>query len=211
MIVNTKKYLKTIFSLPSKLSDNWSIAKKISYGYTVAISIAFIGTTSGLLIAYRYETLAQEQLNLSYQQQSILKNLENTITKVRLHPQRLVTVLENTIWLEFEKNKFLDEINQINQQLSELQIFVNTHPDNLKIDNTDLLKLLNNYQINTQKYTKKVKLFWQQIEQNKLSANEAKANQEHPQTKQKLTRNNYYFFLIKKLNFRLILRNFQTN
>ncbi|MEH1819991.1 MAG: hypothetical protein V7L31_13075 [Nostoc sp.] len=97
MIVNTKNYLKRIFTLLSHLSDKWSIVQKISYGYIVAVSIAFIGTTSGLLIAYRYETVAQKQLSLSYQQESLLKNLENTITRVRLHPQRLVTVLENTI------------------------------------------------------------------------------------------------------------------
>ncbi|MFW9262664.1 ATP-binding protein [Nostoc sp. CALU 546] len=178
MIINTKEYLKRIFSFPHQLSDDWSIAKKIIYGYTVAISIAFIGTTSGLLIAYRYETIAQEQLNLSYQQQSLLKNLENTITRVRLHPQRLVTVLESNIWVEFEKNKFIDEINQVNQQLSELQTFINNHPHNLTINNIDLLNLLNSYQKNTQKYTQKVKVFWQQIEQNKLSTNEVKGKQE---------------------------------
>ncbi len=178
MIVNTKKYLKRTFSLLGHLSDNWSISKKISYGYTVAISIAFIGTTSGLLIAYRYETLAQEQLNLSYQKQSLLKNLENTITRVRLHPQKLVTVLEDSIWLEFEKNKFIDEINQVNQQLSELQIFINNHPDNLTINNVDLLNLLKNYKKNTQVYTQTVKFFWRQIEKNQLSTKEAKANQE---------------------------------
>ncbi|MHC0061938.1 ATP-binding protein [Nostoc sp. UIC 10890] len=177
MIINTKKCLEVIFRYPSYLSDNWSIYKKIIYGYTVAISIAFIGTTSGFLIAYRYETLAQEQLNLSYQQQSLLKNLENTITRVRLHPQRLVTVLENTIWLEFEKNKFIDEINQVNQQLAELRVFIKTHPHDLTINNMDLLNLLNNYQKNSQIYTQKVKAFWQQIEQNQLSVNKAKANQ----------------------------------
>ncbi|MEH1921314.1 sensor histidine kinase [Nostoc sp.] len=162
----------------SHLSDNWSIVQKISYGYIVAVGIAFIGTTSGLLIAYRYETLAQEQLNLSYQQESLLKNLENTVARVRLHPQRLVTVLENTIWLEFEKNKFIDEINRFNKQLSELKIFINTHSDNLIINNIDLSNLLVNYQKNTQKYTQTVKLFWQEIEQNQSSATEAKANQE---------------------------------
>ncbi|MEH1932462.1 MAG: ATP-binding protein [Nostoc sp.] len=160
------------------LSDNWSIAKKISYGYTVAISIAFIGTTSGLLIAYRYERLAQQQLNLSYQQQFLLKDLENTITRVRLHPQRLVTVLEDSIWLQFEENRFLDEISQVNQRLSALQIFINSHPHDSTINNTDLLNLLKSYQENTEIYTQRVKEFWRQIEQNKLSANPTKANQE---------------------------------
>ncbi|WP_334780942.1 sensor histidine kinase [Nostoc sp.] len=178
MIADRKNYFRRTFSLLTHLSDNWSIAKKISYGYTVAISIAFIGTTSGLLIAYRYERLAQQQLNLSYQQQFLLKDLENTITRVRLHPQRLVTVLEDSIWLQFEENRFLDEISQVNQRLSALQIFINSHPHDSTINNTDLLNLLKSYQENTEIYTQRVKEFWRQIEQNKLSANPTKANQE---------------------------------
>lgn len=178
MIVNPTNYLRKIFSLLTHLSDNWSIAKKISYGYTVAISIAFIGTTSGLLIAYRYESLAQQQLNLSYQQKFLLKDLENTITRVRLHPQRLVTVLENSIWLEFEKNRFLDEMSQVNQRLAELQIFINNHPDDSTINNIDVLNLLKKYKTNTEIYTQLVKKFWRQIEQNKLSANATKADHE---------------------------------
>ncbi|MEH2361492.1 sensor histidine kinase [Nostoc sp.] len=178
MIVNTTNHFRRIFYFLTHLSDNWSIAKKISYGYTVAISIAFIGTTSGLLIAYRYETIAQQQLNLSYQQQFLLKDLENTITRVRLHPQRLVTVLENSIWLEFEKNRFLDEMSQVNQRLSELQTFINNHPDDSTINNIDVFILLKNYKKNTEIYTQIVKKFWRQIEKNKLSANATKADQE---------------------------------
>jgi two-component system, NtrC family, sensor kinase len=76
------------------LTNRWSIAKKIGYGYTIAISISFIGTTIGLLVAYHNESSAYRQLNLSYQQQSLLKDLENSVTRIRLHPQRLFTVLK---------------------------------------------------------------------------------------------------------------------
>lgn len=178
MIASTKRYLKKSCILLSHLTDSWNIAKKISYGYTVAVSITFIGTISGLLIAYRYEALAQQKLNLSYQQQSLLKDLENTITRVRLHPQRLVTVLENSIWLEFEKNRFLDEMSQVHQQLSKLETFINTHANDSTINNTDLLQLLNNYKKNTKIYTQTVKDFWQQIEQNQSLTKKTKADQE---------------------------------
>ncbi|OYD89560.1 histidine kinase [Nostoc sp. 'Peltigera membranacea cyanobiont' 210A] len=178
MIAATKHPVKSIFLLFSNLSDNWNIAKKISYGYTLAVSIAFIGTTSGLLLAYRYETLAQQQLDSSYQQQSLLKDLENSIIRVRLHPQRLVTVLENSIWLEFEKNRFIDEMSQVNQQLSKIETFSNTYAYDSTINNIDLLKLLNNYKENTKAYTQIVKDFWKQIEQNKFSAKKIKPGQE---------------------------------
>ncbi|HYX18602.1 MAG TPA: ATP-binding protein [Nostoc sp.] len=189
MIADTKKYLKGFFLSLIHLSDSWNIAKKISYGYTLAVSITFIGTTSGLLVSYRYETLAQQQLNLSYQQQSLLKDLENTITRVRLHPQRLVTVLENSIWLEFEKNKFLDEMSQVDRQLSEIETFINSHAHNSKIDNTDLFILLKNYKKHTKVYTKIVKDFWLKIEQNQFSPKETKFEQQE-----------LLFFLKKQVN-----------
>ncbi|MCC5641647.1 HAMP domain-containing protein [Nostoc sp. CHAB 5824] len=178
MIAATKHFAKRIFILLSNFGDNWNIAKKISYGYTLAVSIAFIGTISGLLLAYRYETLAQQQLDLSYQQQSLLKDLENSIIRVRLHPQRLVTVLENSIWLEFEKNRFLDEMSQVNHQLSKLETLVNTYANDSKINNKDLLKLLNNYKKHTKIYTQIVKDFWQQIENNQLSTKKTKIDQQ---------------------------------
>ncbi|MDZ8256895.1 ATP-binding protein [Nostoc sp. ChiQUE01b] len=178
MIAATKHSAKRIFILLSNLSNNWNIAKKISYGYTLAVSIAFIGTTSGLLLAYRYETLAQQQLDLSYQQQSLLKDLETSITRVRLHPQRLVTVLENSIWLEFEKNRFLDEMSQVNQQLFKLETFTNTYAHDSTINNIYLLNLLNKYKKSTKTYTQIVQDFWQQIEQHKLSSKTTQADQE---------------------------------
>ncbi|MDZ8107776.1 MAG: ATP-binding protein [Nostoc sp. DedQUE12a] len=166
MIAATKRYFIKFFILLSHLTDNWNIAKKISYGYTVAGSITFIGTISGLLIAYRYETLAQQQLNLSEQQQSLLKDLENKITKVRLHPQRLVTVWENSIWLEFEKNRFLDEMSQVNQKLSQLETFIKTDTHDSRINNQNLFNLLQKYQKSTKIYTQVVKKFWQNLDQN---------------------------------------------
>ncbi|MDZ8081043.1 MAG: ATP-binding protein [Nostoc sp. DcaGUA01] len=178
MIAATKRYFTKICILLTHLSNNWNIARKISYGYTVAGSITFIGTISGLLIAYRYEILAQQQLNLSEQQQSLLKDLENKITRVRLHPQRLVTVWENSIWLEFEKNRFVDEMSQVNQQLSKLETFIKAHTHDSRISNQDLLKLLNYYQKNTKIYTQIIKNFWRQIDQNQLLINKTKAGQE---------------------------------
>jgi signal transduction histidine kinase len=147
-----------------KISNNWSIAQKIISGYTVAISIALIGTISGLIIASYYEKTAQKQLDLSYQQQTLLKDLENVVTRVRLHPQRLVTILENSIWLEFEKNKFLGEVAQVNQYLSELEVFISKYPDYLAVNYTDFHYFLQKYKINTDLYTQIVKRSWQKIE-----------------------------------------------
>ncbi|MEB3218523.1 MAG: HAMP domain-containing protein, partial [Nostocales cyanobacterium 94392] len=162
-----KNVVKKIIIWLVQLSHNWNIAQKISYGYTVTVGITCIGTTSGLLVAYHYENYAHKQLILAYQQQALLKDLENAVTRVRLHPQRLVTVLDNSIWLEFEKNRFLDDTAQVKQKLLELDKFINIYRNDLLLDNQDLQNLLQNYQKTTEIYNELVKEFWQKIEQNK--------------------------------------------
>jgi len=152
-----------------QVSNNWNIAQKISYGYSVAVGLTFIGTISGLLLAYHYETYAHKQLILAYQQQSLLRDLENAVTRVRLHPQRLVTVLDDSVWLEFEKNRFLDEISQIKQRLLELQKFTNIYQQDLILSNQDLNILINDYENTTRVYSQIIKDFWQKIEQARLN------------------------------------------
>ncbi|MDP5337159.1 MAG: ATP-binding protein [Nodularia sp. (in: cyanobacteria)] len=158
------------------LSDRWNIAKKISYGYTLAIGISFIGTISGLRLAYNNETNAYKQLNLSYKQETLLKNLENSVTRIRLHPQRLATVLENSIWFEFEKNLFQNQLIIVNKNLREAKVFVDNNSDNLVINRTEFNYLLKNYYITTKSYTKIVKSFWKEVEQNNFGEEKVNSN-----------------------------------
>ncbi|HYW18529.1 MAG TPA: ATP-binding protein [Nodularia sp. (in: cyanobacteria)] len=164
-----KNTFKPNFTWLTNLTNRWNIAKKISYGYTVAIGISFIGTTSGLLLAYNNEVYAYKQLNLSYQQQSLLKDLENSVARIRLHPQRLATVLNNSIWFEFEKNQFKNQLVTVNKELEKTQSFINTYSDDLAINKAEFDHLLDNYHLTTQLYTETIKSFWEQVEKNNLS------------------------------------------
>ncbi len=176
MITEYKNQFKKRIIWLKHLSDRWNIAKKISYGYTLAIGIFFIGTISGLRLAYNNETNAYKQLNLSYQQENLLKNLENSVTRIRLHPQRLATVLENSIWFEFEKNLFQNQLIIVNENLHEAQVFVNNYSDDLVINKTELNYLLKNYYITTKTYTKIVKTFWKEVEENSFAGEKVNSN-----------------------------------
>ncbi|MBD2384718.1 sensor histidine kinase [Cylindrospermum sp. FACHB-282] len=177
-MIGTLKNKLSIFTGLSDLSHSWSIAKKISYGYTLTIGIAFLGTASGLLIGNYYENIAQKQLLLSYQQQFLLKDLDNAVITTRLHPQRLVTVLEDSIWLQFEKNNFLNNVNQVNKHLSNLEDFVKAHPNDLAVDSVNYTNLLKNYYNNTVLYTQIVKKFWGYIDSGSLSAKTKESHQQ---------------------------------
>lgn len=148
-------------------THNWSITKKIGYSYTIIISTSLIGTASGSLIAYYYEINAYKQLNLSYQQQYLLKDLENDVSRARLHPQRLASVLKDSVWLEFEKNRFQADINQINRQLLKIEDFINYHPHDLALSYQKFENLVKNYKKNTKLYNDDIKQLWNEIENQK--------------------------------------------
>lgn len=168
---------KALPTFLNRFTSSLSIAKKIGYGYSLSIGIAVLGTSSGLAIADYYEKQAQKQLELASQQESNLRKLENAVIMTRIHPQRLVSVLEDSIWLEFEKSKFLADISQVKAELTELEDFVKNNPNGLAVENKDLHKLLNKYQTNTEKYTELVKSWWQIIDFNKLNSGKIQSNQ----------------------------------
>ncbi|MDJ0697274.1 ATP-binding protein [Mastigocoleus sp. MO_188.B34] len=160
----------SLASLLNRFTSSLNIAKKIGYGYSLSIGIAIMGTSSGLAIANHYENQAQRQLELADKQEYILRRLQNAVLIARLHPQRLFAVLEDAIWLEFEKSKFLTDVNQINTELTELEDFVENNAENLVVEKTDLQNLLNKYQINTEIYTEFIKSWWQKIDSYKLAS-----------------------------------------
>lgn len=146
-----------------------SIAKKIGYGYALAIGIAVVGTSAGLTIGDYYKQQAQEQLILVDEQQDLLRDLESAVVDVRSHPQRLLPVLGKSILFEYETSKFSAEVKQLNAQLSEIESFLNTYPERLAVAPADFQKLLVGYRSNTEAYQQLISAMWEDINPEKLS------------------------------------------
>ncbi|MEA5581412.1 ATP-binding protein [Nodularia harveyana UHCC-0300] len=168
MIKESNNKLKKKVAWLNNLTNRWNIAKKIVYGYSIAIGISFTGTIIGLGIAYNSEVYAYKQLNLYHKQQSLLKNLETSVSRIRLHPQRLASVLSNSIWFEFEKNLFTNQTLEVNQKLDNIELFIKTYHQELEIDNRQFNSLLENYRVTTKLYSQTVSVFWNQVESNNL-------------------------------------------
>jgi signal transduction histidine kinase len=169
-----------------KFSTKWvgrfiphlSIAKKIGYGYSLAIGIAVLGTTIGLISGDYYEKKAQKQLIIAEKQQNLLSNLENAVGELRAHPQRLVTVLGEPIWFDYETAKFFTSVNRSETLLSEFHSFIDSYPDNLATRSTELKDLLKGYETNIELYTQLIKLLWQQIDPANLKTEEISVAQQ---------------------------------
>jgi len=76
------------------LNRRVSIAKKIRYGYSLAISVVIIGTSTGLVIGEYYQKKALEQLNLAQQNSKLLTELEISLIKNYDHPEILTINLK---------------------------------------------------------------------------------------------------------------------
>jgi len=173
-------------SKTSKVYSSWirrsirrlSIAKKIGYGYSLAIGIAVLGTTVGLVSGDYYQKKAQEQLIIADKQQRLLSDLENAVDDMRSHPQRLILVLGESIWIDYEAAKFLGDIKRVNATLSEFESFLDSHPRNLVTDTRTLKELLNGYKTNTRFYIQLIKSLWKQIAFSSLKPKEILAAQQ---------------------------------
>jgi len=156
---------------------NWSIAKKIGFGYTMSVSVAVLGTTVGLVIGDYHHGKAQKQQAITNQQHQLLSQIENAVGSVRAHPQRLVAVLGESIWFDYEKTKFLGGVNQINNLLTEFDQFIETYPTSLAADTQASKQLLKRYRANTVAYAASTKTLWQQLNPANLQATDVPSAQ----------------------------------
>ena len=113
------------------------IGQKISYGYALAIGIAIFGTAAGQRLGDYFRKQALVQVNVAQQQQQLLQNLQNTVFEARSHAARLPTVLGNTVWLQYEQDRFLWKINEAKILISEIEFFARQNPDQLATEEAE--------------------------------------------------------------------------
>jgi signal transduction histidine kinase len=118
------------------------IGQKISYGYALAIGIAIFGTAAGQRLGDYFRKQALVQVNVAQQQQQLLQNLQNTVFEARSHAARLPTVLGNTVWLQYEQDRFLWKINEAKILISEIESFARQNPDKLATEEAEFQAIL---------------------------------------------------------------------
>ena len=119
------------------------IGQKISYGYALAIGIAIFGTAAGQRLGDYFRKQALVQVNVAQQQQFLLQNLQNTVFEARSHAARLPTVLGNTVWLQYEQDRFLWKINEAKILIAEIEFFARQNPDKLATEEAEFQAILN--------------------------------------------------------------------
>ncbi|MGD1806260.1 HAMP domain-containing sensor histidine kinase [Dapis sp. BLCC M126] len=149
-----------------------SIAKKFGYSYAIAIGIAVIGIAIGLIISEYYEKQALKKLNIADKQSKTLNDLEKSVLGMTSHPQNLVPALTKNIWFDFEKAKFLGYVSRVRKNLEELDIFIDSYPNDLAIEIRQYQELLKSYTTVTNDYVDRIKYLWKKIDPPNLKPEE---------------------------------------
>ena len=158
--MKTQKFVSPI----ERWGGGLSIAKKIGYGYSLAIGIAVLGTSLGLIVGDYYQKQAQERLRLVQDQYVLLKDLESGIWQVQFHPQQLAAVVGKPVWFKYETSKFLGHSEQIKKVLSDLKDMLEHQSSQLVVETRIFEGVLQSYGQTFDLYTQLMKKIWQEIE-----------------------------------------------
>ena len=105
----------------NRISRRWSIHQKIGSGYFLAVSIAVLGTATGLIVGEYYDDRARESLEITQERLELMEDLEQSFFNIILYQERLKYLsLNQTIKVEniIELN---ENLIKANSQLSKLQ------------------------------------------------------------------------------------------
>ncbi|MBD2039949.1 sensor histidine kinase [Microcoleus sp. FACHB-672] len=145
------------------------IAKKIAYGYSLAIGVAVTGATVGLVVGDYYQQQALARLEIAYEQEDLVGSLARETSAIRAHPQRLMMVLGDPIWFDLERSRLLGHVTQIQALSSKLQEFIDQHPTSLVMPQQDFQRFIQTYQATTTAYKQWAEMTWQQFHPADLS------------------------------------------
>ncbi|WP_445300093.1 ATP-binding protein [Microcoleus sp. D3_18_C4] len=169
---------KTPLTAINRFISRLSIAKKINYGYSLAIGIAVLGATGGMICGDYYQDQAFQALTFADQQQDLLRDLEYSVQVVQSHPKRLISILGDSIWFEYETAKFSKDVKAVKKLIAEIDTFSEEHSTELAVNYAELKKLLDGYTTATDSYSQLLTFFGQEIASSALKPEEVKEAQQ---------------------------------
>jgi signal transduction histidine kinase len=154
------------------ITRRWSIHKKIACGYVLAISIAILGTSAGLIVGEHFEDKATQKLRSAEERHELMDLLEQAVIDVKIYQQQIMLTPENTARQQDKLRKLLDSINEAKGHLSQLKSKLK---DDRSLSGEDIAQsnpLLQTCNIEMELYTELVQSLLKQIDANKAAPGE---------------------------------------
>jgi signal transduction histidine kinase len=117
-----------------RLFHKLSIRQKILCGYGLALGIAVLGTTGGLVIGDRYYQAARHKMIIADEEGNLFSELQGVLLKIHAHQQELQTVLKQKQTIKPVMGEFNEHLDTAEKLLSQLDEFAKTNKhDNLHL------------------------------------------------------------------------------
>ncbi|WP_323257023.1 ATP-binding protein [Spirulina sp. CCNP1310] len=154
------------FSFPTRIApaiQSLGIAPKISLSFLFTLGVATIGVTTGLILGERLERQALEQLTLATEQQLLLTQLEKAVLEVQDHPQRLLAVLGNSVWIQYERKRLEEDVKEVLALSDDLKGFASQTHLNIAADDDTFQTLAQDYRATAEAYERQMENVWETV------------------------------------------------
>ena len=171
---------KSIAGKITQWLSNLQVGQKIGLGYAIALSIAILGTSIGIIIGNSYQKEAEEAVEDALEEIQLLKNVKNSLSNTQLHHKRLIVFLDQPKLFQQEVDSFQEGAAKFNQSWSQ---FKNYYENEAAEESPEELEKVASLQEN---YDGAVSIYVQQTENILGKINSFQLNSEEIITAQKL-------------------------
>ena len=158
-----------------------NIRTKISLGYALALSVAVMGTTAGILMGDYYQKQAKKMENDALEEIILSNQLQNTLFQTITHKQQLMFVLDNPVLLQEESSEILEYTTKLTRLWSEFKSTEgntkNAKVEELPIEVERARYIIQTYDRSLEVYLRQIKQILKQIEPYDLAPEKVEATQ----------------------------------
>jgi PAS domain S-box-containing protein len=150
-----------------RLIGRLNIRQKISYGYAVAIGVAALGTSAGLLVGEYYQRQVAQQLEQAQQEEHLLTSLKIAVLEARNHQQQLIYELGEPKQFQGEVFRFIQQIDRVEKLYSQVNSFSNKGElfKHSAQESAEIKKWLQSYDGTVEVYSQNINIILKRIEQ----------------------------------------------
>jgi len=145
------------------LLARFNVGSKITLGYFVALGIAVIGTSTGLIIGEYTQNKSSRLAVKTHGTLDLLHQLQTAVLQSRTHQQQLIPLAVSPNDFKEEYAHILQHAKKIRKIWSEVNSLFQELPDDSKLKSKALGKFLSNYRDTPEKYLKELDILVNQL------------------------------------------------
>ncbi|AFY57164.1 histidine kinase,HAMP domain-containing protein,histidine kinase [Rivularia sp. PCC 7116] len=151
-------------SLPISWFHRLSIARKIGFGYAIAIGVGVLGTVTGTFIGDYFQYQAGKVERLVDEEVELFNELKSAVLQARIHQQQFIYLLEKPQELQKEFVNFIEDESDAKEGWEELESFNDQIAENKVLDYTQVVSFLQTYDGVQEEYFEEVDKLIAQID-----------------------------------------------